>query len=71
MSDGFVDNIAEQAMLALKGDDPQAAARSLRKLLKTAPDRLDLHHALAVTELRLGDPPGCPRHLRGRGGQGL
>ncbi len=56
MSDGFVDNIAEQAMLALKGDDPQAAARSLRKLLKTAPDRLDLHHALAVTELRLGDP---------------
>ncbi len=56
MSDGFVDNIAEQAMLALKGDDPEAAARKLRSLLQTAPERIDLHHALAVTELRLGDP---------------
>lgn len=56
MSQGFVDNIAEQAMVALKGDDPEAAARKLRSLLRSAPERLDLHHALAITELRLGDP---------------
>lgn len=51
----FVDGVAEQAMAALRGDDPVKAARLLREILQKAPGRLDLVHALAVTELRMGD----------------
>jgi hypothetical protein len=46
------DDISAKAMQALRGDDPDLASRTLRKLLKEAPDRIDLLHALAVTELR-------------------
>lgn len=51
----FVDGVAEQAMAALRGDDPVKAARMLREILAESPGRLDLVHALAVTELRMGD----------------
>lgn len=51
----FVDEVAERAMAALRGDDPVKAARMLREVLAESPGRLDLVHALAVTELRMGD----------------
>lgn len=50
------DDIAVQAMKALRGDDPDQASQRLRKLLESAPERLDLLHALAVTELRRANP---------------
>lgn len=53
---GVGDDISAKAMLALRGDDPDLASRTLRKLLEGAPDRLDLLHALAVTELRRSNP---------------
>lgn len=49
---GSGDDISAKAMQALRGDDPDLASRTLRKLLAEAPDRIDLLHALAVTELR-------------------
>jgi hypothetical protein len=52
---GFVDELAEQALAALRQDDPMKAAVSLRDALRKAPDRLDILHALAVTELRRGE----------------
>jgi hypothetical protein len=56
VTDRFIDQIAERAMAALKSDDPEKAARTLHRLLAEAPERLDLLHALAVTELRRADP---------------
>ncbi len=55
-SNGAGDDISAKAMQALRGDDPDLASRTLRKLLADAPDRLDLLHALAVTELRRSNP---------------
>lgn len=52
ISNGVGDDISAKAMQALRGDDPDLASRTLRKLLAEAPERLDLMHALAVTELR-------------------
>jgi Flp pilus assembly protein TadD len=49
---GAGDDISAKAMQALRGDDPDLASRTLRKLLTEAPERIDLLHALAVTELR-------------------
>jgi hypothetical protein len=46
----------EQALAALKGEDPEVARAALRAALTDHPERMDLVHALAVTELRLGDP---------------
>lgn len=51
----FVDEIAEKAIAALREQDPLAAAKKLQAALREAPDRVDLIHALAVTELRLGE----------------
>ena len=48
--------LANKAMEALRGDDPMAAARALQEAVEANPERLDLIHALAVTELRLGEP---------------
>jgi len=53
---GVGDDISAKAMQALRGDDPDLASRTLRKLIEGAPDRLDLLHALAVTELRRSNP---------------
>ena len=53
---GVGDDISAKAMQAPRGDDPDLASRTLRKLLEGAPDRLDLLHALAVTELRRSNP---------------
>ncbi len=47
---------AEQAMAALRGDDPVEAAKALQAALEEDPERLDFLHALAVTQLRLGEP---------------
>ena len=55
MSDQFIDQIAEDAMKALRGDDPVVAAKALSAMLKENPERIDLIHALAVTELRMGE----------------
>ena len=55
MADQFVDPIAEDAMKVLRGDDPAAAARKLTEMLQQNPERIDLIHALAVTELRMGE----------------
>lgn len=48
--------LADQAMEALRGDDPVKAAQALQAALAEDPERLDFIHALAVTELRLGEP---------------
>ncbi len=53
---GKDDDISAKAMQALRSDDPDLASRTLRKLLAEAPDRLDLLHALSVTELRRSNP---------------
>lgn len=55
-SNGVGDDISAKAMQALRGDDPDLASRTLRRLLAEAPDRLDLLHALSVTELRRSNP---------------
>lgn len=55
-TDRFVDNVAEKAMAALRAEEPENAARMLREVLRESPERIDLMHALAITELRLGDP---------------
>ena len=55
-SNGVGDDISAKAMQALRGDDPDLASRTLRRLLADAPDRLDLLHALSVTELRRSNP---------------
>lgn len=55
MADQFIDQIAEDAMKALRGDDPVKAAQALSAMLKQNPERIDLIHALAVTELRMGE----------------
>jgi hypothetical protein len=55
MADQFIDQIAEDAMKALRGDDPVVAAQALSAMLKQNPERIDLIHALAVTELRMGE----------------
>ncbi|MEC8424093.1 MAG: hypothetical protein VX000_09970, partial [Myxococcota bacterium] len=55
MADPFIDQIAEDAMKALRGDDPVEAARLLSGMLERNPERIDLIHALAVTELRMGE----------------
>jgi len=54
-ANGAGDDISAKAMQALRGDDPDLASRTLRKLLAEAPDRIDLLHALSVTELRRGN----------------
>jgi len=48
--------LADKAMEALRGDDPMKAAQALQAALAEDPERLDFIHALAVTELRLGEP---------------
>lgn len=57
------DEIAEKAMRALRGDDPRAARSTLARLLEQAPERLDIQHALAVTELRLGEAESALERL--------
>lgn len=57
------DEIAEKAMRALRGDDPRAARVALLRLLDQAPERLDLQHALALTELRLGEAEAALERL--------
>lgn len=57
------DEIAEKAMRALRGDDPRAARSNLARLLEEAPDRLDLQHAMALTELRLGEAEAALERL--------
>ncbi len=43
-------------MSSLRGTDPAQAAEALREALRHDPERLDLVHALAVVELRRGEP---------------
>lgn len=50
------EELADRAMEALRGDDPVKAAQALQDALQANPERLDFIHALAVTELRLGEP---------------
>lgn len=50
----FNDQVAERTMRALKSEDPEAARAALERIVADHPDRLDVQHALAVTELRLG-----------------
>lgn len=57
------DEIAEKAMRALRGDDPRAARSALARILEQAPDRLDVQHAMAVTELRLGEAESALERL--------
>ena len=57
------DEVAEKAMRALRGDDPRAARIALARILEQAPDRLDVQHALAVTELRLGEAEAALERL--------
>ena len=47
--------LADRAMEALRGEDPMKAAQALQEALEADPERLDFLHALAVTELQLGD----------------
>jgi hypothetical protein len=54
-SSPFVDELAERAMAALRDGDPKKAAVALRDALRQDPSRIDLLHALAVTELRRGE----------------
>ena len=44
MSDQFIDQIAEDAMKALRGDDPVVAAK-ISAMLKENPERIDLIRA--------------------------
>ena len=47
---------ADRAMDALRRGDADQARSALIEALAEGPDRIDLLHALAITELRLGDP---------------
>jgi tetratricopeptide (TPR) repeat protein len=49
-------NVIENALEAVKSGDPEKAREALMAALTEHPERLDLVHALAVTELQLGRP---------------
>ncbi|MEL6344649.1 MAG: tetratricopeptide repeat protein [Myxococcota bacterium] len=51
----LVDEVAEQALAALRAEDPQQAREALSELLNHHPERIDLRHALSVTLLRMGE----------------
>jgi tetratricopeptide (TPR) repeat protein len=59
----MVDEVAEQALAALRSDDPVQTRKRLDQLLSLHPDRVDLRHALSVTLLRLGEPALARQHL--------
>jgi len=59
----MVDEVAEQALAALRSQDPVKTHKQLQRLLGLHPDRIDLRHALAVTLLRLGEPVQARKHL--------
>ena len=59
----MIDEVAEQALAALRSADPVETRKTLERLLKTHPERVDLRHAHAVTLLRLGEPGEALRHL--------
>ena len=49
------DSIAENALSALKNENPHKAREELENLILQNPDRIDLHHALSITLLRMGE----------------
>ena len=51
----LTDAIAEQALAALRMDNPKEAKEKLEELIAQAPDRIDLRHAFAVTLVRMGE----------------
>ncbi|NOY26971.1 MAG: hypothetical protein GXP62_13965, partial [Oligoflexia bacterium] len=57
------DDIADKVMRALRGDDPRVVRGALERILKEAPQRLDVQHAMAVTELRLGQAEAALNRL--------
>lgn len=59
----MVDEVAEQALAALRSNDPVQTHKQLTQLLASHPDRVDLRHALGVTLLRMGDPAEAKGHL--------
>jgi tetratricopeptide (TPR) repeat protein len=50
-----MDNIAPQALEALRLENPNEARIKLEELIEQAPERLDLRHSLAVTLLKMGE----------------
>ena len=56
-SSGMDENSAAgRAMKALRTDNPEEAVKALLEALREDPDRIDLMHALAVTQIRRGHP---------------
>ena len=47
---------AGRAIEALRTDNPEEAAKALLEALREDPERIDLMHALAVTQIRRGHP---------------
>jgi len=58
------DAVAAKAMRALRSEDPHQARTALERILRDAPDRMDVLHALAVTLLRLGEPGPAMQRIR-------
>ncbi len=50
-----MDDISEKALQALRAENPQAALVELKELLREAPHRVDLRHAIATVLLRMGE----------------
>ncbi len=50
-----IDEVAERAMAAIRSGDPRLAREALEEAVAALPQRIDLHHALAVTLLQLGE----------------
>ena len=51
----MMDQLAEQAIAALREGDAEKAKTLLLEAVEENPERVDLMHALAVTHLRLGE----------------
>ena len=51
----FKESTPEQALAALKNEPPHKAKEKLEDLIAQNPERIDLHHALTITLLQMGE----------------